>query len=768
MGLLDIFSHNYPYTDFHELNLDWVIKKIVELDENLKNFINLNTIKYANPILWDITRQYEANTVVIDGATGNAYISIKAVPSGVQINRTEYWTQIYNYQNVIETLREQIAYDEGNTTTATKSYNVNDLVFVSGLLYKVISPMIAGDSFVVGSNIEKVDIELLLSQERSARQQTDTQLQTAIDNEVSAREDMDSQLRTLIDNEVSARSSSDDALAQLIEYNNRYNNVKKFGAVGDGVTDDTIAIRSAINTATVNKLPVYFPPAKYRITSTINIPEGVTLIGKVTDFSDWDDNNDNFSTIIIDTTVNANYPAFTCYYGVTVKYLKFYWRGNVVGQTQLDYGCLFSSTNDTLGTNIMADCTFENLMLQNATRGFYAKTGGRNIFKNIKADVTEYFVLFDEQRDSDYFDTIHIFPFASTTDNVRRDYVKSHCNAFIFKNCDDMHLSNILILTTRRGILTEADSVSSPNDYGAWLECENVSFDMCTEECVYMAFPKYATFNNCRFVGTAGYNSCFFIGAQTQSKVQISNSSFWFANIGVINHGARLLLSNCTCEGDIATLVQENSIVSRTKISNCDLYGNDYYNIPGNAELNGEKAIIGDVTSHDNLIANDINAVQVALPITYQLSILEFKTPDNGYGIININTNGSTPAQTIKFKCNGDFYHIPLISKLFLTQPNVQIIYQPSSVSGGIISDIKIYKVSNKVDTIINEYKEHANTTPAYICSDYSYDDNGYHAVDMTNESLTAGLFKDGSTLFGATRELIVVNGTFKQFLYDT
>jgi len=35
MGTLDIFNHDYPYTDNHELNLSWVIKKLQELNVNL-------------------------------------------------------------------------------------------------------------------------------------------------------------------------------------------------------------------------------------------------------------------------------------------------------------------------------------------------------------------------------------------------------------------------------------------------------------------------------------------------------------------------------------------------------------------------------------------------------------------------------------------------------------------------------------------------------------------------------------------------------------
>ena len=153
---------NYPNVNDEIMNLDWLLKVTNSNTEKISNFINLNTIKYADPILWNITSQYEANTIVVDGQTGNAYISVKPVPSGVSLNREEYWTQIYNYANIVDTLIEQITFNEGDTTTATKPFEVGDLVFINGLLYRVIAPMIAGDSFVIDSNIKKVTMEELL------------------------------------------------------------------------------------------------------------------------------------------------------------------------------------------------------------------------------------------------------------------------------------------------------------------------------------------------------------------------------------------------------------------------------------------------------------------------------------------------------------------------------------------------------------------------------------------------------------------------------
>ena len=139
----------FPFTNFHELNLDWVIATVKNGEKEIADFIGVNTIKYANPILWNIESQYEANTVVVDGQTGNAYISVKAVPSGVHLNRTEYWTQIYNYANVIDTLREQIAPDnEGTKTTASKDREAGDLVWLNSKLVVITKDILAGTEYV--------------------------------------------------------------------------------------------------------------------------------------------------------------------------------------------------------------------------------------------------------------------------------------------------------------------------------------------------------------------------------------------------------------------------------------------------------------------------------------------------------------------------------------------------------------------------------------------------------------------------------------------
>ena len=300
--------HKAPYTNFHDLNLDWIMDELNEFNTKLTNFVSLATIKYANPIQWDITSQYEANTVVVD-SNGNAYLSVQPVPSGVSLDRTEFWTKIGNFDELWADVKKAITpNDEGHSPTATADRAVNDLVWVNGALVRVTRAMIAGEAYVPGSNcVSSSTNEVLhylinafnegLSTEKTARENADTQLQTAIDNEKTARENADTQLQTAIDNEKTARENADTQLQTAIDNEKTarenadtqlQNSIKQMqtyiSAPGAGIkADDQSA--AAQNTSTLQTLldaghTVYFPSGTYYMTEALYMRRGCGIVGE--------------------------------------------------------------------------------------------------------------------------------------------------------------------------------------------------------------------------------------------------------------------------------------------------------------------------------------------------------------------------------------------------------------------------------------------------------------------------------------------------------
>lgn len=158
MGLFDQF----PYTNFHELNLDWLLRMMKELNSTIKNFVALNTIKYADPIQWNITTQYEANTVVVDPQSGTAYISSKAVPSGVALTNTDYWSVIFTL-DIISANKNLTLRDDGSNVLATFASAAGDWLLWNGTLYKVSQTINVNEAYVVGYNLDRYTVEMFIS-----------------------------------------------------------------------------------------------------------------------------------------------------------------------------------------------------------------------------------------------------------------------------------------------------------------------------------------------------------------------------------------------------------------------------------------------------------------------------------------------------------------------------------------------------------------------------------------------------------------------------
>lgn len=159
------FQHGWPYSNFHDLNLDWVISVIRELETKITQFVALNTVKYADPLQWDITRQYATNTVVIDPSDGTAYLSVQPVPSGVQISNTDYWTPIFTLQNFTTALKKAIALPQETIGAGASADIPAKTVFWAGdqLVYAP-EDIPVGTIIIPGTNCKPVTVVDLINE----------------------------------------------------------------------------------------------------------------------------------------------------------------------------------------------------------------------------------------------------------------------------------------------------------------------------------------------------------------------------------------------------------------------------------------------------------------------------------------------------------------------------------------------------------------------------------------------------------------------------
>lgn len=101
---MSIFN-KYPYTDFHELNLDMMLEELKRMNNTINNFIAIEKVKFADPIEYDYRKSYEINTIVL-GSDGNSYIAKKEVSPGHIPPDEEYWMKIGDYNAQIESVSE--------------------------------------------------------------------------------------------------------------------------------------------------------------------------------------------------------------------------------------------------------------------------------------------------------------------------------------------------------------------------------------------------------------------------------------------------------------------------------------------------------------------------------------------------------------------------------------------------------------------------------------------------------------------------------------
>lgn len=267
-------DYDFPHTSMYRSDLREILARLMELTTKLNNFISLNTIKYANPIQWNITTQYEANTVVVDANEGTAYLSIQPVPSGVSLTNTDYWTPIFNL-NILSANQNISERDDGTNILATFASTTDDWLIWNSILYKVTQDIAVNEAYVVGYNLTKYTVEMFLNDAISAINTNIEDFETEINKQMS---DFEEEITTI--------------LGSVVYIATNYN-------ISPENTDNTSAFQNLINIASEHNGCIVFPGGKYNFSGTVQIYKNIRVIGLGQVVFDYSDSNTNEPLITI-------------------------------------------------------------------------------------------------------------------------------------------------------------------------------------------------------------------------------------------------------------------------------------------------------------------------------------------------------------------------------------------------------------------------------------------------------------------------------------
>ncbi len=324
--------------------------------------------------------------------------------------------------------------------------------------------------------------------------------------------------------------------------------VRYFGAAGDGVTDDTDSFKSAISVVqNRGGGTVYVPAGKYVLTSTLNLPNGVSLVGELKQ------GTTDGSVLLIEhgagTTENAGAAIFVgtqC----AVKNICFYYPDQVFvnGKPTVFPPTILQKATESI--------TLANLYFVNAYLAIDCATDHENLslqhIYNIYGCTLNKFYWNDTSYDIGRVENIYLGPeywlnsgFEAPDRDTLETWLLNHAIGLHLQRIDWTYISDIHITGYHSGVLANQSSTGASNGHLYNLDFKNVFYGLegqkfwwflmtsCSIEVCDKpgALPVYISAAN---DGNMAFNSCTFKGGE----------------YGVLNEGVgRLSFGNCTLEG---------------------------------------------------------------------------------------------------------------------------------------------------------------------------------------------------------------------------
>jgi hypothetical protein len=321
-------------------------------------------------------------------------------------------------------------------------------------------------------------------------------------------------------------------------------NVLDFGAVGDGVADDTVAVQAAINACLASGKSLYVPAGKFRLTAQVNIPvfSNVFERGIIFQGEGW------ASRFIVDHAGTGFYitciPSFGIY---QVEFRDLYFTDGTTSPDKIIHN------NGAINT-LVRDCKFHNATVGTGcvvNDNSYGLTLQGCVFASI-VGVGAFYALVPNLSTYSYVNSIIDCDFSIVTTAVEMQ----GCNAFLVSNT----------------VMQECNVGFYANPISTQVTAFNITFDTCwferntTWDIQLDSDLNYwceASIKNCQF---AGFDPTYQCNIQLQQKSKVTIEGTPSGNTVIVNgaNDAAVVLIR-------ATNFVQSGVFSWTSI---DPYGN--------------------------------------------------------------------------------------------------------------------------------------------------------------------------------------------------
>lgn len=263
--------------------------------------------------------------------------------------------------------------------------------------------------------------------------------------------------------------------------------VKDFGAVGDGVTNDTTAIQNAINAvkAAGGSYQLHLVEGTYRCTAPLTIDTELRIVGDgCSPYRDALGTRGNGSWLFFDHT------------GKGISVLG---SGTRSGVCLENFGTYRTQPAPTPGWTPTAhdwdisidnaDAFLKDMMLLNPTKGIVLANGGygRLEMDTVRGQAFDCFVRIEKSADVVKINNLHVWPFWQDNSNVHA-YTVANLDAIYMLHCDNPMLSNVFTIFAKAGLRLEQGVAGQPTK----IHLVNGDFDR----------GKYGIFVGSSFTGT--------------------------------------------------------------------------------------------------------------------------------------------------------------------------------------------------------------------------------------------------------------------------